>query len=223
MIMKMEVIEAYQGMLDRFNRKRELHQRAHTLYKNRDMKLFTIPLMAVQFLNAIIPQIAQAVPAMDKTLSIIASSLAAMSAIWLGFQAKKRYAERAESHKNAASIYQHLAVLTMVEKQKEKMTNANDQQKFFNFQDMVQNLEGKAKDDENLVPVRISKAMKREKEREQEKGKEKDASNKVEEKEELNKVDTKLPIEKEGGKLPLIPALTHEKFPSNISNTKSKN
>ena len=31
---------------------------------------------------------------------------------------------------------------------------------------MMQNLEGKAKDDENLVPVRISKAMKREKERE---------------------------------------------------------
>ena len=87
----MEVVEAYQGMLDRFNRKRELHQRAHTLYKNRDMKIFIVPLMAVQFLNAIIPQIAQAVPALDKTLSIIASSLAAMSAIWLGFQSKKRY------------------------------------------------------------------------------------------------------------------------------------
>ena len=52
---------------------------------------------------------------------------------------------------------------------------------------------------------------------------EKDASNKNEEKEELNKADTKLQIDKEGGKLPLIPALTHEKLPSNISNIKSKN
>ena len=220
----MEVVEAYQGMLDRFNRKRELHQRAHTLYKNRDMKLFTIPLMAVQFLNAIIPQIAQAIPTLDKILSIIASSLAAMSAIWLGFQAKKRYAERAESHKNAASIYQHLAVLTMMEKQKEKMTNANDQQKFFAFQDMVQNLEGKAKDDENLVPVRIAKAIKREKEREKgdNKGNEKEIPNKTKEKNDLNKPDTKLQVEKEVGMVPLLPTLTHEKYPSNVTNAKLK-
>ena len=218
----MEVVEAYQGMLDRFNRKRELHQRAHTLYKNRDMKIFIVPLMAVQFLNAIIPQIAQAVPALDKTLSIIASSLAAMSAIWLGFQSKKRYSERAESHKNAASIYQHLAVLTMVEKQKEKMTNANDLPKFFAFQDMVQNLEGKAKDDENLVPVRISKAIKREKELELEKGNKNDAPNKSEEKEELNKPEKKSQIEKESGKIPLIPAITHEKLPTNISDKTHK-
>ena len=51
----MDVVEGYQGMLDRFNRKRELHHRAHTLYKNRDMKVFTIPLMAVQLINAILP------------------------------------------------------------------------------------------------------------------------------------------------------------------------
>ena len=34
---------------------------------------------------------------------------------------------------------------------------------------MMQNLEGKAKDDANLFPVRISKEMKREKEREKDK------------------------------------------------------
>ena len=55
------------------------------------------------------------------------------------------------------------------------------------------------------------------------KGKEIETSSKNEEKEELNKADTKLQIEKEGGKLPLIPALTHEKIPSNATNTKSKN
>ena len=167
----MDVVEGYQGMLDRFNRKRELHHRAHTLYKNRDMKVFTIPLMAVQLINAVLPQISQAIPFHDKLLGIVASTLAAISAIWLGFQAKKRYAERSESHKNAASIYQHLAVLCMNEKQKAKVKNENDEQKFLAFQDMAQNLEGKAKDDENLVPVRIVKAFKREKDREKKKGK----------------------------------------------------
>ena len=57
-----------------------------------------------------------------------------------------------------------MAVLLMVEKQRAKITNNNNLEKLFIFQDMMQNLEGKAKDDENLVPVRISKAMKREKE-----------------------------------------------------------
>ena len=161
----MNVIEGYQIMLDRFNRKRELHHRAHTLYKNRDMKVFTIPLMAVQLMNAILPQISQVVPKYDKIIGIIASTLAAISAIWLGFQAKKRYAERSESHKNAASIYQHLAVLCMNEKQKAKLKNENDEQKFLMFQETAQNLEGKAKDDENLVPIRIIKALKCEKEK----------------------------------------------------------
>ena len=215
----MEVLEAYQGMLDRFNRKRELHQRAHTLYKNRDMKVFTIPLMAIQLLNAILPQIAQAIPSIAKVLSIIASTLAAMSAIWLGFQAKKRYAERSESHKNAASIFQHLAVLCMVEKQKAKMMKGNDQQKFFTFQDMVQNLEGKAKDDENLVPARIIKAIKREKEREQLfMGKnEKEPLKKVEEKSQLKSCDEKVQIEGNNGNVTTLPAITHERLPPIIS------
>jgi len=199
----MDVVEAYQDMLDRFNRKRELHQRAHTLYKNREMKIFTIPLMAVQLCNAILPQIGQALPDYSKVFNIITSSLAAISAIWLGFHAKKRYSERSESHKNAASIFQHMAVLTMVEKQRAKMENDNDEKKFFAFQDMVQNLEGKAKDDENLVPARIVNAMKREKERE----KEKDAKKKKEEARKSERNEEAYADVRSG---PNIPAITHE-------------
>lgn len=195
----MDVVEGYQGMLDRFNRKRELHHRAHTLYKNRDMKVFTIPLMAVQLINAVLPQISQAIPSHDKVLGIVASTLAAISAIWLGFQAKKRYAERSESHKNAASIYQHLAVLCMNEKQKAKVKNENDEQKFLAFQDMAQNLEGKAKDDENLVPVRIVKAFKREKDREKKKGK----SQSLKQKDETMNIETSLSTGQS------LPAITH--------------
>ena len=195
----MDVVEGYQGMLDRFNRKRELHHRAHTLYKNRDMKVFTIPLMAVQLVNAILPQISQAIPSHDKLLGIVASTLAAISAIWLGFQAKKRYAERSESHKNAASIYQHLAVLCMAEKQKAKVKNENDEEKFLTFQDMAQNLEGKAKDDENLVPVRIVKAYKREKDKEKKKAKV----------EPLQEKEEKVTIPENVSTGPGLPAITH--------------
>ena len=209
----MEFAEKYQSMLDRFNRKRELHHRAHTLYKNRDMKVFTIPLMVVQLLNAILPQLSEALPDYSKILGIISSTLAAISAIWLGFQAKKRYAERSESHKNAASIFQHLAVLSMNERQKAEMTKDNDEKKFLAFQDMVQNLEGKAKDDENLVPIRIVKALKLEKEREEEK---------KNRKEELNKTNTEHKIQVDehlaNGGLTL-PALTHENGKSVSSST----
>ena len=45
-----------------------------------------------------------------------------------------------------------------------------DEQRFFNFYDMAQDLEGKAKDDEYLVPIRIVKAYKHEKEQDEEKG-----------------------------------------------------
>ena len=195
----MDVVEDYQRMMERFNRKRELHHRAHTLYKNRDMKVFTIPLMAVQLINAILPQISQAIPSYDKLLGIVASTLAAISAIWLGFQAKKRYAERSESHKNAASIYQHLAVLCMNEKQRAKVKNENDEQKFLAFQDMAQNLEGKAKDDENLVPVRIVKAYKREKDRDNKKGNIKS----------LKQKEEKLNIEANLATGQTLPAITH--------------
>merc|ERR1712080_141355 len=123
---------------------------------------------------------------------VISSALAAMSAIWLGFQGKKRYNQRSESHKNAASIFQHLAVLSMVEKQKEKIKenekdNKPDLEKFFVFQKMTQRIEAKAKDDENLVPVKIDKQYKKEKE-EEELAK---SSGKVkkEEKDELEKLD----------------------------------
>ena len=58
----MDVVEVLQGMLDHYNRKRELHQIAFTLYKNRDMKVFTIPLMAVKLLCVILPQISEAIP-----------------------------------------------------------------------------------------------------------------------------------------------------------------
>ena len=82
------------------------------------------------------------------------------------------YGNNDDNDNNATTIYQYMAVLTMVEKQRAKLTGDNDIQKLFIFQDMVHNIEGKAKDDENLVPVRISQAMKREKEK-QNKGKEK--------------------------------------------------
>ena len=101
-----------------------------------------------------------------------------------------------------------MAVLTMVEKQRAKLTGDNDIQKLFIFQDMCQNIEGKAKDDENLVPARISKAMKREKAK---------AKGKTEEKpEETEKEQTNKSYEKGGpGESPLIlPAIMHQELPA---------
>ena len=87
----MDVIEAYQKMLDRFNKKRDLHQKAHIYYKNRDIKIFTIPLMVVQFICSILPQIDELIPKHETSIGILSSALAALSAIWIGFQGKKRY------------------------------------------------------------------------------------------------------------------------------------
>ena len=85
------------------------------------------------------------------------------------------------------------------------MTNDNNREKLFIFQDMMQNLEGKAKDDENLVPVRISKEMKQEKERA-----------KCEKAEESEKAKMIKPEEKENPEdSPLtLPAIMHEKLPA---------
>ena len=80
--------------------------------------------MVIQVLNTILPQISQAFQKdelVNKILSVIVSSLAAVSAVWVGFQAKLRHADLSGGHKNAASIYQHLDVLAMVEIQKAKM------------------------------------------------------------------------------------------------------
>ena len=77
-MLKMNVVEVLQGMLQS------------------EMKVFTIPLMAVQFLCAILPQVSEAIPdhpGVRKVISILSSTLAAISAIWIGFQAKKRYRE----------------------------------------------------------------------------------------------------------------------------------
>ena len=66
----------------------------------------------------------------------------------------------------------------------------------------MQNLEGNAKDDENLVPVRISKKMKLEKERD--KGKKGEES----EKEKMIKPDEKENLKDSP---PTLPAIMHEK------------
>ena len=87
----------------------------------------------------------------------------------------------------------------MIEKQKAQLRNENDEEKFLVFQEMAQNLEGKAKDDENLVPNRIIKQVKREKERE-----------KV--KKQLDEKDKQFSftVEESAVNGPTLPAITHE-------------
>jgi len=158
--MKDDFVEELQIMWDRFKRKQNLHQRAFRMFKDRDFYFFVIPLMVIQLLNTILPQIAQVFPEngmANKILSVMVSSLAAVSAVWVGFQAKLRHADLSGGHKNAASIYQHLAVLAMVEIQKAKMMKDYDKENFFTFHDMAHNLEGKAKDDDYLVPLKIKR------------------------------------------------------------------
>ena len=123
-----------------------------------------------------------------------------------------RYGERSESHKNAASIYQHLAVLAMLEKRKAKMMTDYDETMFFTFHETAQSLEGKAKDDEFLVPLAIKKEYYREK-REKEMEKEAKNAEKEGKSDDVEKVDnwgTRPPMNAPGIKaqLPNVPLIT---------------
>ena len=90
----------------------------------------------------------------------------------------------------------------MIEKFKAKVRVDDNVEKFFAFQDMVQKLEGKAKDDEYLVPFRIRKARKLEKAREM-------AKKKKEE-------ELKISVEKEENvrDRPALPAIMKEDIPA---------
>lgn len=165
-------VEELEFMKERFRRKRHLHQRSFRMFKNRDLHLFVIPLMVIQLLNTVIPQFAQIYPdsKYSTILTVLASFLSAVSVVWLGFQAKLRHAELSDGHKNAASMYQHLAVLAIVEKQKANINKDYDKEKFFTFLADIQSLEQKTKDDEYMVPQKIQEKRKNwEKELEQNK------------------------------------------------------
>ena len=174
----MDVMGAYKDMLNRFNEKRELHQLAHDFLRRRDMRYNLWPLFFVQVLNVILPQIPRAMPLLTQIdeaiatniVSVITSGLAGISAAWVGFQAKQRYSVRSEGHKNAASIYKHLALLCTAQMDKTPMMIPEEKQKnFLNFHEKACLLEEKAKEDDNLVPPRVK--AKWEKDKTQIKGK----------------------------------------------------
>ena len=92
----------------------------------------------------------------------------------------------------------------MIEKFRAKVGADDNIEKFFAFQDMVQKLEGKAKDDENLVPIRIRKAHKLEKATEMA--------------EKSKNEELKITLEKERreenlGDRPALPAIMKEELP----------
>ena len=160
----MDVMGAYKDMLNRFNEKRELHQLAHDYLRRRDMRYNLWPLFFVQVINVILPQIPRAMPLLTQMddematniVSVITSGLAGISAAWVGFQAKQRYATRSEGHKNAASIYKHLKLMCTAEMDKvEMMGNDERRVKFLSFYKKACVLEEKAKEDDNMVPWRV--------------------------------------------------------------------
>ena len=140
----MDVKLGYKNMTKCFNMKKEWHHRAHLKYKNRELMVFILSLMLLQLINAMLPQLLSEDQKYGKTVGMTASFIAAVSAIWLGFQAKQRYGERSVGHKNAATFYQHLTHISMIGMQSADVRMDNDIESFLIFQEMVQNLEAGA-------------------------------------------------------------------------------
>ena len=101
-----KIEEIFLNLAKRFENKKNVYNVASGYLKMIDMCVFTIPLLLLQIMNAILPV---SIPDEDtKTLKTITTIVAAVSAGMIGLQARLRLQEMTEKYSNAASVYSML-------------------------------------------------------------------------------------------------------------------
>ena len=112
-------IQAYKSMAERFERKKTQYNWAHHHYSSKNFLYFTIPLLILQILNAIMPSILTSEENAD-TLKIITTVISSVSAAVIALQSKLRWPEKSEKFNSVASTYGLLASDSWFEMNKAK-------------------------------------------------------------------------------------------------------
>lgn len=101
-------ILAYQQLHQRFNKKKTLYTVGQEYYTWSNFLFFTIPLLIMQIVLAIMPSILTSTEDAN-TLKIIITSLSAISAAFIALQSKLKYDQIGEKYNNIAAAYGLLA------------------------------------------------------------------------------------------------------------------
>ena len=96
--------EFYNNLFQRYKQKYDVYAVSWYKWKRLDFTLFTIPLITVQVLNAVIPIFLKD-PAQAETMKIISSSISAISAAVISIRGKLAWDERSQQHGNIAKMY----------------------------------------------------------------------------------------------------------------------
>ena len=97
----------YKDLFNRYKVKYDLYAKSWRRWKTLDFSLFTIPLIIVQVLNAIIPIFLKD-PADAEKMKIISSTISAVSAAVISIRGKLAWDERSQQHGNIAKMYANL-------------------------------------------------------------------------------------------------------------------
>ena len=96
-------ILAYQQLWNRFNKKKSIYTIGFEYYKWKNFIIFTVPLLCLQILNAILPSILPS--SEEQTLKIIITIISSVSAAIIALQSKLRWPETSEKFNGIASAY----------------------------------------------------------------------------------------------------------------------
>ena len=102
-----EIDSQYNGLTRRFSLRKKTYLMAYAYYHRLNLFLFIIPLMLIQVFVASSPLYLKDTET-SNIHSIISSSVAAASALWIGLQTKLKWAEYSEKYQSAGHLYTFL-------------------------------------------------------------------------------------------------------------------
>ena len=125
---ELDIEGEYKTLDQRYNRKKHIYQHAGQHYKKKVVFYFIIPLLILQLGNAIIPSFFQTenpdgtfdeeTKKNGKMLRVLTTCISALTAAWLGLQARLKWGMKAEQFNRAAATY-HLLQSNAFYKRKE--------------------------------------------------------------------------------------------------------
>ena len=100
-----QITEGYHRLFIRYTRKKLVYQKASQYFNRKEMIMFTAPLLILQVINTVLPQI----PGDLNPLKMTTTLISAISAAWIAFQGKLTWGKKAERYASIASTYDMLA------------------------------------------------------------------------------------------------------------------
>lgn len=160
------ILQCYHEVFHRYQLKRDIYGVASRYYNRLELWIFIMPNIIIQLANTVLPLFLYD---NEKYLKIIVSTLAAVSAIWLGLASKLRLGKTAETFKTMSNTCKDLAKACFYKIKEEQFSDLNESyeqkriklQTYLEFCEQNEKFEKLANTSNEFVPLWIQNKVKK--------------------------------------------------------------